>query len=89
MCPRLAELTVEWRDEVADKSGLDFTVMDANLLKQLRRTHGLAANPFRVFPLTIVCLSWLRGPRCQRLLDEVLTEDALSADWLNPGSITS
>jgi superfamily II DNA or RNA helicase len=77
VCP--AGLTVKWRDEMAEKFGLDFTVIDADLLRQLRRTHGLAANPFRVYPFTIVSMAWLRGPRCQRLLDEVLDEDNLSA----------
>ncbi|HUZ52131.1 MAG TPA: DISARM system SNF2-like helicase DrmD [Streptosporangiaceae bacterium] len=76
ICP--AGLTVKWRDEMAEKFGLDFTAVDADLLKQLRRTHGLAANPFRVYPLTIVSMSWLRGPRCQRLLDEVLDDDDLT-----------
>ena len=77
VCP--AGLTVKWRDEMAEKFGLDFTVVEADLLRQLRRTHGLAANPFRVYPFTIVSLAWLRGARCQRLLDEVLDEDDLSA----------
>jgi superfamily II DNA or RNA helicase len=72
ICP--AGLTVKWRDEMAEKFGLDFTVVDSDVLRQLRRTHGLAANPFRVYPFTIVSLAWLRGPRCQRLLDEVLDE---------------
>ena len=73
VCP--AGLTVKWQDEMAEKFGLDFTIVDAGLLKQLRRTHGLAANPFRVYPLTIVSMAWLRGPRAQRLLDEVLDEE--------------
>ncbi len=77
ICP--AGLTVKWRDEMAEKFGLDFTVVDADLLRQLRRSHGLAANPFRVFPFTIVSMAWLRGPRCQRLLDEVLDEDGPAA----------
>lgn len=70
VCP--AGLTVKWRDEMAEKFGLDFTVVEADLLRQLRRTHGLAANPFRVYPFTIVSLAWLRGARCQRLLDEAV-----------------
>ena len=37
----------------------------------MRRDHGIHANPFAVFPLTIVSLPWLRGPKAQRLLDEV------------------
>jgi len=74
VCP--APLTGKWRDELAQKFGLDFTILDADALKALRRTHGLEANPFSVFPRTIVSLPWLRTPRVQRLLDEVLVPDA-------------
>ena len=35
-------------------------------------SHGSAANPFRVYPLTIVSLSWLRGAKAERLLHEVI-----------------
>ncbi len=70
VCP--AGLTVKWRDEMAEKFGLDFTVIDADRCAQVRRTHGSAANPFEVYPLAIVSLPWLRGPKAQRLLDEVL-----------------
>ncbi len=74
VCP--APLTGKWRDELAAKFGLDFTVLDAEALKSLRRTHGLDANPFSVFPRTIVSLPWLRTPRVQRLFDEVLVPEA-------------
>jgi superfamily II DNA or RNA helicase len=70
VCP--ASLTLKWRDEMRDKFGLPFTVLDAQSLKDLRRSHGLMANPFSVHPRTIVSLQWLRTPRVQRLLDEVL-----------------
>ncbi len=71
VCP--AGLTLKWRDEMAEKFGLDFTMIDSEQCALLRRTHGSAANPFRVYPLTTVSLLWLRGPKGQRLLDEVLT----------------
>lgn len=74
VCP--APLTGKWRDEMAEKFGLEFTILDAPALKALRRTHGLEANPFSVFPRTIVSLPWLRTPRVQRLLDEVLVPEA-------------
>lgn len=70
VCP--AGLTLKWRDELAEKFGLDFTVVDSALCAELRRTHGTAANPFRVHPLTVVSLPWLRSAKAQRLLDEVL-----------------
>jgi superfamily II DNA or RNA helicase len=73
VCP--AGLTVKWRDEMAEKFGLDFVIVDSAQCATLRRTHGSAANPFRAYPLIIVSLSWLRGPRAQRLLDEVLPVD--------------
>jgi superfamily II DNA or RNA helicase len=76
VCP--AGLTVKWRDEMAEKFGLDFTVIDTDRCAQVRRTHGSAANPFEVYPLAIVSLPWLRGPKAQRLLDEVLPADGPS-----------
>lgn len=74
VCP--APLTIKWREEMAEKFGLDFTVLSAATLRDLRRSHGLQANPFTVFPRTIISLPWLRTPRVQRLLDEVLTGQA-------------
>ncbi|GAA2522623.1 DISARM system SNF2-like helicase DrmD [Pilimelia columellifera] len=76
ICP--AGLTTKWRDEMAEKFGLEFVVVDSSQCATLRRTHGSAANPFRAYPLVIVSLPWLRGPRAQRLLDEVLPADGLS-----------
>ncbi|MEZ0115158.1 SNF2 family DNA or RNA helicase [Catenulispora sp. EB89] len=73
ICP--AGLTLKWRDEMADKFGLDFTIIDSASAARLRRSHGSAANPFRVFPLSIVSLPWLHQPKGQRLLDEVLQQD--------------
>jgi superfamily II DNA or RNA helicase len=71
VCP--ASLTLKWRDEMAAKFGLDFRILDTAALRELRRTHGLEANPFAVYPRVIISLQWLRTPRVQRLLDEVLT----------------
>jgi hypothetical protein len=77
ICP--AGLTLKWRDEMADKFGLEFTVVDSACCAELRRTQSSAANPFRVFPLTIVSLPWLRTPKAQRLIDEVLPPGAPAA----------
>jgi SNF2 family DNA or RNA helicase len=70
VCP--ASLTIKWRDEMREKFGLDFVILDTDALKELRRTHGLQANPFTVYPRMVISLPWLRTPRVQRLLDEVL-----------------
>ena len=73
VCP--PGLMLKWQDEMAEKFGLNFTIVDSAQLNQLRRSHGSAANPFRVYPLTIVSLSWLRGAKAERLLHEVTEAD--------------
>jgi superfamily II DNA or RNA helicase len=70
VCP--ASLTGKWATEMDERFGLHFDVVDTARLKELRRSHGLEANPFTVFPRTIISLQWLRSPRVQRLLDEVI-----------------
>ncbi len=74
VCP--ASLTLKWQEEMEAKFGLEFTILDTAQLRELRRTHGLEANPFAVYPRTIISLQWLRTPRVQRLLDEVLTPES-------------
>lgn len=70
VCP--ADLTEKWQREMIEKFGMDFTIVNSDTLKDLRRSHGVRANPWRVWPRTIVSLPWLRGDRAQRLLREVL-----------------
>jgi superfamily II DNA or RNA helicase len=74
VCP--ASLTLKWREEMEAKFGLGFTIVDTAQLRELRRSHGLEANPFAVYPRTIISLQWLRTPRVQRMLDEVLTSES-------------
>jgi superfamily II DNA or RNA helicase len=72
VCP--PSLSLKWQDEMREKFGLDFVVVNSELMAQVRRTHGLAANPFRLFPRVIVSLSWLPTLRAQRLLRDVYAE---------------
>ncbi|MBB4957890.1 DISARM system SNF2-like helicase DrmD [Micromonospora polyrhachis] len=70
VCP--AGLTRQWRDEMRDKFGLDFRIVDTDLLKELRRSRGLYANPWTHYPRLIVSVDWLKRDRPMRLLREVL-----------------
>jgi hypothetical protein len=72
VCP--APLTVKWQEEMSSRFGLTFQIVDTAEVRHVRRERGLHANPFRVYPHTIVSMSWLRGDRCQRLLGEVLSD---------------
>ncbi|XTZ17899.1 DISARM system SNF2-like helicase DrmD [Micromonospora echinospora] len=70
VCP--AGLTRQWRDEMRDKFGLDFRIVDTALLRDLRRSRGLYANPWTHYPRLIVSVDWLKRDRPIRLLREVL-----------------
>jgi superfamily II DNA or RNA helicase len=74
VCP--ASLTLKWKSEMADRFGLEFRVVDAAMLRELRRARGLAANPFRSYPRLIVSIDWLKRPKAMRLLRDVLPPDA-------------
>ncbi len=56
------------------KFGLDFVIVDSAQMAQTRRTYGLAANPFRLFPRVIVSMAWLSSVRAQRLFRDVLAD---------------
>jgi len=70
VCP--ASLQLQWRDEMRDKFGLEFRIVNRELLGQLRRSRGVGANPFAHFPRLIVSIDWLKGELGMRLLREVL-----------------
>lgn len=61
VCP--AGLTVKWRDEMEEKFGLDFTVIDSERCAEVRRSHGSAANLFNIYPRAIVSLPGCAAPR--------------------------
>ncbi|MCM3882900.1 DISARM system SNF2-like helicase DrmD [Frankia sp. R82] len=69
VCP--PSLALKWQDEMRDKFGLDFTIINSERLRDVRRAYGLHANPFLLFPRVIVSLAWLPGVRAQRMLRDV------------------
>ncbi|GDY33657.1 DISARM system SNF2-like helicase DrmD [Gandjariella thermophila] len=72
VCP--PSLRLKWQDEMREKFGLEFQIVDSDLMAQVRRSHGLNANPFRLFQRVIVSMSWLPSLRAQRLLREVYAD---------------
>src|SRR5437667_3756170 len=73
-CP--ASLCVKWQTEMAQKFGLEFRIVDAELVRRLRRERGLAANPWKHFPRLIVSIDWLKRPRAMSLFREILPTDS-------------
>ena len=70
VCP--ASLTIKWRAEMDEKFGLEFRIVDQEMLRELRRERGIAANPWTHFPRLIVSIDWLKRPRPMALFDEIL-----------------
>jgi len=42
VCP--SSLQIKWRDEMLEKFGLDFAIVDSALIKRFRRERGLYAT---------------------------------------------
>ncbi|MGI9822189.1 DISARM system SNF2-like helicase DrmD [Agromyces sp. Marseille-Q5079] len=80
VCP--AGLVIKWQEELRDKFGLHFEIVNSETMKTFRRTFGVHANPFKVYPRVIVSMSWLPSPRAERMLEEVYASvnDARTAD---------
>lgn len=70
VCP--AALQVHWHDQMRDKFGLEFRIVDTALMKQLRRQRGLHVNPWTHFPRLITSIDFLKRERPMRLFREVL-----------------
>jgi ERCC4-related helicase len=70
VCP--AALQIQWRDQMRDKFGLDFRVVDSELMRTLRRSRGLHVNPWTHFPRLITSIDFLKRERPLRLFREAL-----------------
>jgi superfamily II DNA or RNA helicase len=70
VCP--ASLQVQWYEQMRDKFGLDFRIVDSTLMKELRRTRGIHVNPWNHFPRLITSIDFLKRERPLRLLRETL-----------------
>lgn len=70
VCP--SSLQIQWRDQMRDKFGLDFRVVDSTLMKELRRKRGIHVNPWQHFPRLITSIDFLKRDRPLRLFREIL-----------------
>lgn len=70
LCP--ASLQVQWRDQMREKFGLGFRIIDSASFKDLRRRRGLQVNPWTHFPRLITSMDFIKRDRPLRLMQEVL-----------------
>lgn len=70
VCP--SALQIQWRDQMRDKFGLDFTIVDSKLFSELRRKRGLQVNPWTHYPRLITSIDFLKRDRPLRLFRDVM-----------------
>lgn len=70
VCP--AGLQTHWRDQMRDKFGLEFRIVDTLLMKQLRRSRGIHTNPWTHFPRLITSIDFIKRDTPLRLFREIL-----------------
>ncbi|MFQ3657315.1 MAG: DISARM system SNF2-like helicase DrmD [Anaerolineae bacterium] len=61
VCP--AGLQLHWRDQMRDKFGLEFRIVDSDSMRQLRRARGIHVNPWTHFPRLITSMDFIKRDR--------------------------
>lgn len=70
ICP--SSLQVQWQEEMRDKFGLEFRIIDSETIGQLRRKRGIHVNPWSHFPRLITSIDFLKRERPLRTFRETL-----------------
>jgi superfamily II DNA or RNA helicase len=70
ICP--ASLQLKWQDEMQEKFGLEFKVVNTDYVKNLRRERGIHANPWTSFPRLIASQDWIKSGEGLRLIRETI-----------------
>jgi len=68
ICP--SGLQLHWRDQMQEKFGLEFRIIDSDMMKGLRRTRGIHVNPWSHFPRLITSMDFIKRERPLRLFIE-------------------
>lgn len=76
VCP--SSLQVQWYEQMRDKFGLDFRIVNRDLMRHLRRRRGLHINPWTHFPRLITSIDFLKRDRALNLFREALPTEGES-----------
>jgi SNF2 family DNA or RNA helicase len=70
VCP--SSLQLQWQEEMRDKFGLEFRIIDSEAISNLRRKRGIHVNPWSHFPRLITSIDFLKRERPLRTFRETL-----------------
>jgi superfamily II DNA or RNA helicase len=68
LCP--AHLKQKWVDEMAEKFGLEFRIIERDSVVQMRKEFGPTINPWASFPRLVTSIDYLKTEHPRRLFDE-------------------
>lgn len=72
VCP--ASLQTKWKEEMREKFGLEFRIVDTECLRRLRRERGIHTNPWTHYPRLITSIDWLKRERPMRMFRDALPD---------------
>lgn len=70
VCP--ASLQIQWQEQMRDKFGLEFVIVDSEMVRELRRKRGVRSNPWSHFPRLITSIDYLKRDKSLRALKDIL-----------------
>lgn len=73
LCP--SSLQLQWQEEMRDKFGLEFKIIDSSSLKEIRRNQGINVNPWASFPRLIASYDFLKQEHILRSFQDLLPAD--------------
>jgi ERCC4-related helicase/polyhydroxyalkanoate synthesis regulator phasin len=68
VCP--AHLKIKWVDEMAEKFGLEFKIIDRDSVLKMRKEYGPSINPWASFPRLVTSIDYLKTEHPRRLFEE-------------------
>jgi superfamily II DNA or RNA helicase len=72
LCP--SALQVQWQEEMRDKFGLEFRIINSDTIGQLRRKRGIHVNPWTHFPRLIASIDFFKQERVLRSFRDTLPQ---------------
>lgn len=76
ICP--SAIQIQWKEQMRDKFGLEFHIVDHSFMKWLRRKRNIHVNPWIQFPRLITSIDYIKGDRAIRLLKNSLPKSGES-----------
>ena len=73
VCP--SSLQIQWKDQMRDKFGLEFRIVNSEYIRLLRRNRGLHVNPWASFPRLITSIDFLKRDRSMSYFKKLLPRD--------------